>query len=94
MVERMLADYGDSYGLRWSALRYFNACGADAEGEVGELRDEESHLIPRALMWMQGHLDNFQIFGSNYPTPDGTAIRDYIHVPILPTPMCWRFALS
>jgi UDP-glucose-4-epimerase GalE len=80
MVERMLADYGDGYGLRWSALRYFNACGADAEGEVGELRDEESHLIPRALMWTQGHLDNFQIFGSNYPTPDGTAIRDYIHV--------------
>jgi UDP-arabinose 4-epimerase len=80
MVERMLADYGDSYGLRWAALRYFNACGADAEGEVGELREEESHLIPRALMWMQGHLENFQIFGSNYPTPDGTAIRDYIHV--------------
>jgi UDP-glucose 4-epimerase/UDP-arabinose 4-epimerase len=80
MVERMLADYGDSYDLRWSALRYFNACGADAEGEVGELREEESHLIPRALMWIQGHLENFQIFGSNYPTPDGTAIRDYIHV--------------
>jgi UDP-glucose-4-epimerase GalE len=80
MVERMLADYGDSYDLRWSALRYFNACGADAEGEVGELREEESHLIPRALMWIQGHLENFQIFGSNYPTPDGTAVRDYIHV--------------
>jgi UDP-glucose 4-epimerase/UDP-arabinose 4-epimerase len=80
MVERMLADYGDSYGLRWSALRYFNACGADADCEVGELREEESHLIPRALMWIQGHLENFQIFGSNYPTPDGTAIRDYIHV--------------
>jgi UDP-arabinose 4-epimerase len=80
MVERMLADYGDSYNLRWSALRYFNACGADAEGEIGELRDDETHLIPRALMWIQGHLENFQIFGSNYPTPDGTAIRDYIHV--------------
>jgi UDP-arabinose 4-epimerase len=80
MVERMLADYGNSYDLRWSALRYFNACGADAEGEIGELRDEESHLIPRALMWVQGHLDDFQIFGSNYPTPDGTAVRDYIHV--------------
>jgi UDP-arabinose 4-epimerase len=80
MVERMLADYGDSYNLRWSALRYFNACGADAEGEIGELRDDGGHLIPRALMWIQGHLENFQIFGSNYPTPDGTAIRDYIHV--------------
>jgi UDP-arabinose 4-epimerase len=80
MVERMLADYGDSYNLRWSALRYFNACGADAEGEIGELRDDETHLIPRALMWIQGHLDDFQIFGSNYPTPDGTAVRDYIHV--------------
>jgi UDP-arabinose 4-epimerase len=80
MVERMLADYGDGYNLRWSALRYFNACGADAEGEVGELRDNETHLIPRALMWIQGHLENFQIFGSNYPTPDGTAVRDYVHV--------------
>jgi UDP-arabinose 4-epimerase len=80
MVERMLADYGDSYGLRWSALRYFNACGADAERELGELRKEETHLIPRALMWIQGHLESFQIFGSNYSTPDGTAVRDYIHV--------------
>src|SRR5918992_14589 len=80
MVERMLADYGDSYNLRWSALRYFNACGADADGEIGELREEETHLIPRALMWIQGHLENFQIFGSNYPTPDGTAVRDYVHV--------------
>jgi UDP-glucose 4-epimerase/UDP-arabinose 4-epimerase len=80
VVERMLADYGHSYNLRWSALRYFNACGADADAEIGELRDEETHLIPRALMWIQGHLENFQIFGSNYPTPDGTAIRDYIHV--------------
>ena len=52
MVERMLADYGDSYNLRWSALRYFNACGADADGEIGELRDQETHLIPRALMWI------------------------------------------
>jgi UDP-arabinose 4-epimerase len=80
MVERMLADYGKSYGFRWSALRYFNACGADASGEIGELRDDETHLSPRALMWIQGHLENFQIFGSSYPTPDGTAIRDYIHV--------------
>ena len=80
MVERMLADYGVGYDLRWSALRYFNACGADANGEVGELRDDETHLIPRALMWIQGYLENFQIFGSDYPTPDGTAIRDYIHV--------------
>jgi UDP-arabinose 4-epimerase len=80
MVERMLADYGKSYGLRWSALRYFNACGADAAGDIGELRDDETHLIPRTLMWIQGHLENFEIFGSSYPTPDGTAIRDYIHV--------------
>ena len=80
MVERMLADYGESYHLRWSALRYFNACGADPEQELGELRDGETHLIPRAIMWIQGHLETFQIFGSDYPTPDGTAIRDYIHV--------------
>ena len=61
-------------------FRYFNASGADPDGEVGELRDPETHLIPRAMMAIQGHLDDFAVFGSDYPTPDGTAIRDYIHV--------------
>lgn len=80
MIERILADYARAYGLRWMALRYFNACGADPDAEIGELRARETHLIPRAMMWVQGHLDDFCVFGTDYPTPDGTAIRDYIHV--------------
>jgi len=80
MGERILSDYGRAYGLRWTALRYFNACGADLDAEIGELRTEETHLIPRALMWIQGYLDDFSVFGSDYPTNDGTAVRDYIHV--------------
>jgi UDP-arabinose 4-epimerase len=80
MVERILSDYGKAYQLASIALRYFNAAGADPEAEVGELRDPETHLIPRAMMAMQGHLFDFSVFGDDYPTPDGTAIRDYIHV--------------
>jgi UDP-glucose-4-epimerase GalE len=80
MIERVLMDYVRAYGLQFVALRYFNAAGADPDGEVGELRDPETHLIPRAMMSIQGHLDDFEVFGSDYPTPDGTAIRDYIHV--------------
>jgi UDP-glucose-4-epimerase GalE len=80
MIERVLADYGQAYGLRSSTLRYFNACGADPDAEIGELRTHETHLIPRAMMWIQGHLDDFSVFGTDYPTADGTAIRDYIHV--------------
>jgi len=80
MVERALSDYGRAYGLKSIALRYFNAAGADRDGEVGELRDPETHLIPRALMSLQGHISDFAVFGADYPTPDGTAIRDYIHV--------------
>jgi len=80
MVERILADYGHAYQLRWIALRYFNACGADPEGDIGEFRSYETHLIPRAMMWLQGYLDEFRVFGTDYPTQDGTAVRDYIHV--------------
>jgi UDP-glucose 4-epimerase len=80
MVERILNDFGIAHGLQSVALRYFNACGADPDGEIGELRDVETHLIPRAMMWLQGHLDEFRVFGDNFPTPDGTAVRDYIHV--------------
>ena len=80
MIERVLMDYVRAYGLQFVALRYFNAAGADPDGEIGELRDPETHLIPRAMMSIQGHLDDFEVFGSDYPTPDGTAIRDYIHV--------------
>jgi UDP-glucose 4-epimerase len=80
MIERVLADYRGAYGLGSFALRYFNASGADASGEIGELRDNETHLIPRAMMALQGHVSDFAVFGDDYPTPDGTAIRDYIHV--------------
>jgi UDP-glucose-4-epimerase GalE len=80
MIERVLSDYSRAYGLQSIALRYFNAAGADPDGEVGELRDPETHLIPRAMMAIQGYLSDFAVFGSDYPTPDGTAIRDYIHV--------------
>jgi UDP-glucose-4-epimerase GalE len=79
MIERMLADYRSAYGCGAFCLRYFNAAGADAEGGIGEMRDNETHLIPRAMMAMQGHVD-FAVFGDDYDTPDGTAIRDYIHV--------------
>jgi len=80
MGERILADYGKAYGLSWSALRYFNACGADPDAEVGESRAVETHLIPRLMMCAQGHLQSISIFGTDYPTEDGTAVRDYIHV--------------
>jgi UDP-glucose-4-epimerase GalE len=80
MIERILADYRGAYGLRSFALRYFNASGADASSGIGELRDNETHLIPRAMMALQGHITDFAVFGDDYDTPDGTAIRDYIHV--------------
>ncbi len=80
MIERVLSDYRDAYGFGSFALRYFNASGADASGEIGELRDNETHLIPRAMMALQGHVPDFAVFGDDYDTPDGTAIRDYIHV--------------
>jgi UDP-glucose-4-epimerase GalE len=80
MVERILADYTLSYPLQSIALRYFNASGADPQSDVGELRDPETHLIPRAMMAIQGYVTDFAVFGSDYDTPDGTPIRDYIHV--------------
>jgi UDP-arabinose 4-epimerase len=80
MIERVLGDYASAYGMGFVALRYFNACGADPDGQLGELRDPETHLIPRAMMALQGHIGDFIVFGTDYPTPDGTAIRDYIHV--------------
>jgi UDP-glucose-4-epimerase GalE len=80
MVERLLSDYGRAYDMRWMALRYFNAAGADLEGELGELRVRETRLIPRALSALQDRTSTFCINGSDFPTKDGTAIRDYIHV--------------
>jgi UDP-glucose 4-epimerase len=80
MIERLLADYRSAYGFGAFCLRYFNASGADARGGIGERRENETHLIPRAMMTLQGHLSDFAVFGDDYDTPDGTAIRDYIHV--------------
>lgn len=80
MIERVLADYRAAYGIGSFALRYFNASGADPAGGIGELREVETHLIPRAMMALQGHVADFAVFGDDYDTPDGTAIRDYIHV--------------
>src|ERR1700754_1412509 len=80
MVERILQDYGRAYGLKAVCLRYFNASGADASGLIGEWREQETHLIPRAMMALQGQIPELQIFGVDYDTSDGTAVRDYIHV--------------
>ena len=80
MVERILDDYARAYNMGVVALRYFNACGADPGGEIGELRDPETHLIPRAMMAIQGYVEDFAVFGTDYATSDGTAVRDYVHV--------------
>ena len=79
-VERMLDDYAQAYGLAFAALRYFNAAGAAPEGDLGEDHDPESHLIPIVLQVALGQRDKIMIFGDDYPTPDGTCIRDYIHI--------------
>jgi UDP-arabinose 4-epimerase len=80
MVERMLRWFAEAHGTRYAALRYFNAAGADPEGEIGEDHDPETHLIPLVLDAAMGARPHIEIFGTDYPTPDGTAIRDYIHV--------------
>ena len=80
MVEEMLADYDHAYVLRSVSLRYFNAAGADPEGEMGERHDPESHLIPLVLQVANGRREHIAIYGDDYPTPDGTCVRDYIHV--------------
>lgn len=80
MVERMLHWYGRAYGLGWTALRYFNASGADPEGRIGEEHDPETHLIPLVLQTALGERSHISVFGTDYPTADGTAVRDYIHV--------------
>jgi UDP-glucose-4-epimerase GalE len=80
MIERMLADFEVAHGLQHVALRYFNAAGADPDGELGECHDPETHAIPLAVQAALGSGATFEIYGTDYPTPDGTAIRDYIHV--------------
>jgi UDP-arabinose 4-epimerase len=80
MMEHICRDFEHAHGISFMALRYFNACGCDPDGETGERHDPEPHLIPRALMAANGEIDAMDIFGDDYPTPDGTCIRDYIHV--------------
>lgn len=80
MVEQMLEDFDRAYGLKSIRLRYFNAAGADPEGQLGEHHDPETHLIPLALQVVSGRRDALQLFGRDYGTPDGTCVRDYIHV--------------
>jgi UDP-glucose-4-epimerase GalE len=79
-IERMLEWMGLARQIRWVALRYFNAAGADPDGELGEEHEHETHLIPLAIGAVLKQRERLQIFGTDYPTPDGTAIRDYIHV--------------
>ena len=79
-IERILHWYGRAYGLRSVALRYFNAAGADPDGDIGEHHDPETHLIPLVIEAALGRRPPVAVFGTDYPTPDGTAIRDYIHV--------------
>jgi UDP-glucose-4-epimerase GalE len=79
-VERTLEWYASAYGLKYVALRYFNAAGADPEGRIGEVHDPETHLIPLVLYAAAGKRERIEVFGDAYPTPDGTCIRDYIHV--------------
>lgn len=80
MIEAVLSDYRESYGFSSSCLRYFNAAGADPDGELGERHEPESHLIPLAIQAALGRRSEIKIFGDDYKTPDGTCVRDYIHV--------------
>lgn len=80
MIEQLLADNARAYGLGYTALRYFNACGADSAGDIGEDHSPETHLIPIVLQAALGQRSHVDIFGADYPTADGTCIRDYIHV--------------
>jgi UDP-glucose-4-epimerase GalE len=80
MMEQIIQDYGHAYGIRYAILRYFNAAGADPDGQIGEDHDPETHLIPILLQTVLGQREHTDVYGTDYDTPDGTAIRDYIHV--------------
>ena len=80
MIEKIFQDYDRAYGLKYTALRYFNAAGADNEANIGESHDPETHLIPLVLEVAAGKRECIKVFGDDYETPDGTCIRDYIHV--------------
>lgn len=79
-MERMLADFETAHGVRWTSLRYFNAAGSSPDGDIGEIHNPETHLIPRVMLAALGQIEAIDIYGTDYPTPDGTCIRDYIHV--------------
>lgn len=78
--EKALAQAAAEWGLNWAALRYFNACGAHPSGEIGEAHRDETHLVPNCLGVALGRADSFKIFGDDYPTPDGTCVRDFLNV--------------
>ncbi len=80
MFEQLLEDFHNTGGPAWMALRYFNAAGASFDGDIGESHEPESHLIPRACFAALGRTPALEVYGNDYPTPDGTAIRDYVHV--------------
>ncbi len=79
-VEKILQDYEKAYSMKFISLRYFNAAGADPEGRLGEMHEPETHLIPNILLFLLGKKKNFELYGTDFPTPDGTTVRDYIHV--------------
>lgn len=79
-VEKILEDYERAYGLKYISLRYFNAAGADPDGLLGEMHEPETHLIPNLLLYLLGEKKGFDLYGTDFPTEDGTAVRDYIHV--------------
>lgn len=79
-VETILRDYDKAYGLKFISLRYFNAAGADPQGQLGEMHDPETHLIPSLMLYLLGKKGSFELYGTDFPTPDGTGVRDYIHV--------------
>ena len=80
MIENVLSDFEVSHGMKYAALRYFNASGAEPNGKLGESHDPEPHLIPLTLFSAMGKRDKLSVFGDNYKTPDGTCVRDYIHI--------------
>jgi len=80
VCERMMDDFGRAHGIKSARLRYFNAAGADPTAEIGEDHDPETHLVPLVLDAASGRKANVTVFGTDYPTPDGTAVRDYVHV--------------
>ena len=89
-VEKMLEDYDRAYRLKFISLRYFNAAGADPDGLLGEMHEPETHLIPNILLFLLGEKKGFDLYGTDFPTEDGTAVRDYIHV----TDLAWAHVLA